>query len=67
MTTLRVESAALVGAVAARDVVDPDTGEVLVECNEEISPDALQRLYQSAVTAIEVLLIESVSRRRCSE
>ncbi|MDY0091993.1 MAG: DNA-directed RNA polymerase subunit beta [Candidatus Vecturithrix sp.] len=58
MTTLRVESAALVGAVAARDVVDPDTGEVLVECNEEISPDALQRLYQSAVTAIEVLLID---------
>ena len=56
--TLRVDSNALIGMVAARDVVDPDTGEVLVECNEEISQDALHRITQSAVASVEVLLVD---------
>ena len=34
----------VIGRVAAHDVVDAKTGEVLVECNQEITTDRLERL-----------------------
>ena len=37
----------VVGRVAAHDVVDAKTGEILVECNQEITTDRLERLRAS--------------------
>src|SRR2546426_1333421 len=47
-----------VGRVAAHDVVDPATKEVLVECNQEISQDRLDLLIDRGVSAVEVLFID---------
>ena len=58
LTSIQVSSNALIGNVAARDVVDPDTGEVLIECNEELTQDTLARVCQSAVDKVEILLID---------
>jgi len=58
MTKIPVASEALIGTVSARDVIDPETGEVLLECNEEITQDNLSHLYQSPIRQIEVLLID---------
>ncbi|MFQ5668303.1 MAG: DNA-directed RNA polymerase subunit beta, partial [Candidatus Binatia bacterium] len=48
----------VVGRVAAHDVVDTKTGEVLIECNHEITPEQLDRLRQSRISAVEVLFLD---------
>jgi DNA-directed RNA polymerase subunit beta len=53
-----VEAAELDGAVAAADVVDPNTGEVVVEANVELTADKLQKIAASGATMIEVFFPE---------
>ena len=48
----------VVGRVSAHDVVDPKTGEVLLECNQELSTDLLDRLRAANVKEVEVLLMD---------
>jgi DNA-directed RNA polymerase subunit beta len=44
----------LVGRVAAQDVVDAESGEVLLECNEEITAEKLKDLTKASVESIQV-------------
>jgi len=48
----------IVGRVAAHDVVDPKTGEVLVECNQEITTDRLDRLRERGIPSVEALFLD---------
>ncbi len=48
----------VVGRILARDVVDPVTGEVIGECNREVTPDLLQALRDHGIDSFEVLLID---------
>ena len=48
----------VVGRVAAHEVIDPATKEVLVECNQEISQERLDFLLERGVSAVEVLFID---------
>jgi DNA-directed RNA polymerase subunit beta len=48
----------VVGRVAAHDVVDAKTGEVLVECNQEITADRLERLRERGIDEVEVLFLD---------
>ncbi len=48
----------VIGRVAAHDIVDQNTGEVLLECNHEISADALEVLRERGIAEIEVLFLE---------
>ncbi|MGH7788187.1 MAG: DNA-directed RNA polymerase subunit beta [Candidatus Binatia bacterium] len=48
----------IVGRVSAHDVVDPKTGEVLLECNQDLTTELLDRLRASGVREIEVLLMD---------
>lgn len=48
----------VIGRVAAHDVADPKSGEVLVECNQEISSDRLERLRERGIASIEVLFLD---------
>ncbi len=48
----------VIGRVSAHDIVDEKTGEVIVECNQEISVDILDRLREMNVRSLEVLLTE---------
>ncbi len=55
---VEVESAELDGAMTAADVVDLETGEVVVEANTELTADRLHKIQASGATAIEVLFPE---------
>ncbi len=51
---------AIYGSVSARDVVDTETGEILVECNEEISEDNVRAAIDRGVDTFDVLYIDNV-------
>ena len=51
----------ILGRVAAHDVVDPQTKEVLVECNHEITQDKLDLIRDKSIHQIEVLFIDDSS------
>ncbi|MGC9159181.1 MAG: DNA-directed RNA polymerase subunit beta [Terracidiphilus sp.] len=55
---VEVEAAELDGAVTASDVVDMETGEVLVEANVELTADRLHKLLASGVSGFEILFPE---------
>jgi DNA-directed RNA polymerase subunit beta len=48
----------LLGKVVVSEVVDADTGEVLLECNDELTEANLDLLFTSRIDGIEVLLME---------
>jgi DNA-directed RNA polymerase subunit beta len=47
----------LIGRVAAEDVVDTETGEVLLECNEELTEERLKSLSKAGVEKISLYII----------
>jgi DNA-directed RNA polymerase subunit beta len=48
----------IVGRVAAHDVVNPKTGEVLLECNQEITTERLEKLRNNGISAVEALFLD---------
>ena len=48
----------ILGRVASHDIVDPQTHEVLLECNHEITQDKLDIIREKGIHQIEVLFIE---------
>jgi DNA-directed RNA polymerase subunit beta len=56
-----VEGEELVGKVAAHDIVDPETGEVLVEVNEELTESKLERLREAAIEQFKILFIDGLN------
>ena len=45
----------VVGRVVARDMVDPQTGEIIVSCNSKITDEVLDRLLEAGVKVIETI------------
>ena len=60
-TACRSRSAELVGKVAAHDVVDENTGEVLLECNEEVTEAKLDELREHGIKEFKVLFIDGLN------
>jgi DNA-directed RNA polymerase subunit beta len=58
---LPIELPELVGKVSAEDVVDKETGEVLLECNEEVTEVTLDRLREANVAELKVLFIDGLN------
>jgi DNA-directed RNA polymerase subunit beta len=52
----------LTGRALARDIIDTDTGEVLYECNTEITEDVLDGLAKANVQEIETLYTNELDR-----
>jgi DNA-directed RNA polymerase subunit beta len=50
----------VVGRVVAHDIVDGSTGEVVIECNQEVTPEKLKQLRDRNIDQIEVLLIDDL-------
>jgi DNA-directed RNA polymerase subunit beta len=48
----------LEGACAAEDIVDPATGEVLVEANNELTPSVLNTILDSTIPKIQIFFAE---------
>jgi DNA-directed RNA polymerase subunit beta len=55
------EAADLIGKVSAEDVIDKETGEVLLECNEEVTEITLDRLKEAGVAEFKVLFIDGLN------
>src|SRR6516165_943001 len=55
---IEVESAELDGALTAADVIDLNTGEVIVEANVELTADRLHKVMASGATSFEVFFPE---------
>jgi len=51
----------ILGRVAAHDIVDAHTKEVLVECNQEITQEKLDLIREKGIHQIEVLFIDESS------
>ncbi len=58
---VNLELAELIGKVSADDVVDEETGEVLLESNEEVTEVTLERLRQAGVKTFDVLFIDGLN------
>ncbi|MBE0439767.1 MAG: DNA-directed RNA polymerase subunit beta [Gammaproteobacteria bacterium] len=55
MTSLTVPASYLVGKVIAKDMIDTDTGELLVAANEEITEATLETLERFDITTINTI------------
>lgn len=51
----------LLGKVAAEDVFDASTGEVILECNEEVTEGKLEELRKRGITTFPVLFIDNLN------
>ena len=51
----------LVGKVAAHDVVDKETGEVVLEVNEEVTDDKLEKLREASIESFKILFIDGLN------
>ncbi|MBK8215289.1 MAG: DNA-directed RNA polymerase subunit beta [Myxococcales bacterium] len=58
---LQVDPEELTGKVAAHDVVDRETGEVILEVNEELSPEKLERIREAGVDEMKILFIDGLN------
>ena len=45
----------VLGRVTARDMVDPETGEIIVSCNATITDEVLDQLLEAGVKSIETI------------
>ena len=50
----------IVGKIASTDIVDESTGEVMVECNEEITAPKLEDLAKRGINNFKVLFIDNL-------
>jgi DNA-directed RNA polymerase subunit beta len=55
ITKLSVPAEYLHGRALAKDVINPDTGEVLLECNAEITEEVLEQLRTAGLKSIETI------------
>ena len=58
VSTVEVSDTELEGAFAAADVVDPATGEVILEANEEVAPRIISMVQERKVKELEVFFPE---------
>ncbi|MHB8420342.1 MAG: DNA-directed RNA polymerase subunit beta [Myxococcales bacterium] len=59
--TLPMDATDLWTKVCAIDVVDEGTGEVLLECNEEVTEEKVELLREKGVTEFKVLFIDQLN------
>jgi len=55
MTSLTVPANYLIGRVIAKDMIDTDSGELLLSANDEITEEVLETLERFDVSSIEVI------------
>jgi DNA-directed RNA polymerase subunit beta len=61
MRTLPIDADELFTKVAAYDVVDESTGEVILECNEEVSQEKVNELLKRGIKEFKVLFIDNLN------
>jgi len=52
----------LTGKILAHDVVDPGTGELLAQANDELNPELVQKLVEAGIGEIRTLWVNDLDR-----
>ena len=50
----------LIGRVTLRDIIDPATGEVILESNEELKEETLETIEQLKIDSLDLLYIDNI-------
>ena len=50
----------VIGKITSTDIVDTNTGEVVIECNEEITVERLDKLRELGINEFKVLFIDNL-------
>ncbi|MBM4361895.1 MAG: DNA-directed RNA polymerase subunit beta, partial [Deltaproteobacteria bacterium] len=58
---LPLERAEVIGKISAEDVVDKETGEVLLGCNDEVTETSLEALRKANIAEFRVLFIDGLN------
>ncbi len=58
---IEIDREYLVGKILANEVVNPDTGEVLAQCNDEINEELLDQMVAVGVTRFELLFYDNIT------
>ncbi len=61
LETVPMDVSEVVGKIAADDVIDEGTGEVLLECNEEITESKIDRLREAKIKSFKTLFIDDLN------
>src|SRR3954471_2295840 len=61
MKTLPIDADELWTKISAYDVVDESTGEVILECNEEVSQEKIDELLKRGIKEFKVLFIDNLN------
>ncbi len=61
MTRLPVDADELYTKVSAYDVVDENTGEVIIECNDEVTQEKIEELIKRGIKEFKVLFIDNLN------
>ncbi|NJK88624.1 MAG: DNA-directed RNA polymerase subunit beta [Myxococcales bacterium] len=61
ITRIPVEPEELHGSVVAGDIIDESTGEVVAECNDDVTPDLLDMLRQVGISEFKILFIDNLN------
>ena len=56
-----VDEDELIGAVIATDIYDEETGEVIAECNDDVSAELLEKMREAGVKSFEILFIDNLN------
>ena len=57
--SIEISAVELEGAFAAADVVDPSTGEVILEANEEVTPRVISMAEEKSVEELKIFFPEN--------
>jgi DNA-directed RNA polymerase subunit beta len=58
---LPIDSTDLLGKASAEDVIDEETGEILIAVNEEITEEKLENLRKAKIKSFKVLFIDGLN------
>ncbi len=58
--SIPVADDAIVGRFSAYDIVDMQTGEIVVECNEELTEEKLEEVLDKGISEFETLYIDNI-------
>ncbi|MCI4626045.1 MAG: DNA-directed RNA polymerase subunit beta, partial [Candidatus Magnetoovum sp. WYHC-5] len=60
ITEIPITKAEIIGRISLSDIVDPDTGEIIIEGNEIITPENFEKIIALKIKHLELLFIDNV-------
>ncbi|MEX1198574.1 MAG: DNA-directed RNA polymerase subunit beta [Pseudohongiellaceae bacterium] len=60
MTELKVTTEFVAGESLARDIVNPETGEILLECNTQITPEMLEAMSAAGIHEFDTIYTNDI-------